>query len=765
MKTRLSSSVAALALALCLAPFALVRPAGAQTTPAVPAPAPVAGTNAGSGDVVTLSPFTVNEQANSEGYHTNDTTSGSLMATALNDLPLTIDVINRNFIDDASLTSVADAVRYVPGVSQMQKNEYDTENFAIRGFATNDEFRNGIFFHGITDETNIESAEVVKGPAAILYGIVQPGGIVNYITKQPFNTPTTTVKYEYGSYDYSKLDIDLNAPLASGNTLLFRMPMSVTTGNSYIKYEHTNAQFLNPVLVYNPNPSTSITFDYTYRRDTGTWNRGGNVAIQGVDAEGNIIENPREVTPSYTAYQDVNPYEYGEVGPSDSSNREHTYAEVIVEHRFGEDVNLRVEASQENLRMTDTGSFDEVQNSPAYVGVPLNLIPVSGLVWDNSPFLEQVKEIQRHFEIDAFWKHDFGVLQNKLILGSQGQEAPVNVVNFFWPGAVANVPLSSPDSVRFARGNIASYTPWFSFQDPITTSLPPSWSQPDFYLTDQIAGLNNRLHVLIGARDQEFSDIGTRKIVPQGGVVYAIIPEVSAYATYSSADQSNGITAAGPLVGTARPTETAKDFDAGLKMNFLDHRLNATLDYYNITEDNVAYSDLTSFLNPNGTLKNQDTELVSGQDTSKGVEAQLDYAPIANLQFTVGYSHDIAVDAVDGPIDQGARLPGAIKDSLTFLGKYTIPTGADSGFDIGGGGVLAFHNIYYYLPASASYLAAIQYGGYRNYMAFAHYHLKLFGKKVQLGITVKNLTNAHYYSADYTVADPREVFGEVSVQF
>jgi len=152
---------------------------------------------------------------------------------------------------------------------------------------------------------------------------------------------------------------------------------------------------------------------------------------------------------------------------------------------------------------------------------------------------------------------------------------------------------------------------------------------------------------------------------------------------------------------------------------------------------------------------------VSGQETSKGVEVQVDYSPVKDAQISAGYSHDDAIDAKDGPIDLGARLPGAIKDEITFMAKY----GFLDAFDVGGGGVLAFHNVYYYLPASASYNAAIQYGGYRDYLIFAHYHFKVYGKPVEFGLTVKNVANAKYLVADYTVANPREVFGQVVVKF
>ena len=745
----------ALLLASGLAALAQsAAPADATNAPAAPAP---------KDQPIVLNPFTVDSANDNNGYRTNTTTSGSLIATPLVDLPLTIDVINREFMDDAHSLTVADAARFFAGVAQANKNEYDTESFVIRGFTTIDELRNGIFFHGFTDETNIERVEAVKGPAAVLYGIVEPGGIINYTTKQPMDTPLTALKYSFGSYDYNRVDLDLNQPLDSSNTLLFRIPTSYTTANSFQKYVHTNALFTNPTLTFKPTPKTSITFDYTYRRDEGTWNRGGAMTEASYSPDGSqTLVAPQPISGLYAPYAGA--YTYGQVGPQDYSSREHTFGEIRLEQAFTANLSLEAEVSQENLRMTDTGGFMRIQPAPGFESnfYQLNL-PPSEMVMFTQNFIEKVKEVQRHFEINLFAKQTFGDFSNKLVLGMQGNEAPTDEIDFFWPGFVPTpAPLLAADSQRFNRGNFSSYVPWFSFQDPIITNLTPSWETPDLYATDQFSGFDNKLHILGGLRRQTYSDLGTTKLVPQIGAIYALTKSLSAYATYSESERSNGIDT---ITNQVRPLEQAKGFDAGLKTSFLDGKVEGSVTYFDITKQNVAYADLTSFINQQtGQLVGNDTEIVAGQEKSKGVEAEMQIRPFDHTQVSLNYSHDDAHDTKDDPRDQGAQLPGAIKDEVTLLAKYRFAGGPLDRLEIGGGGIFTFGNVFYYLPSNAEFLN-YQHGAYQDLTAFVHYDLSVCGKPVNVGVSCKNFTNKHYMNATLQVADPREWFASVEVHF
>src|SRR5882724_3047744 len=216
-----------------------------------------------SEDIVTLSPFTIHGDTENDGYRVDSTTTGAKINTPLNELPITINVLNREFLVDANVYKVQDATAYVAGVTNSNRNENDTEAYTIRGFQSTSPLRNGVAFNSITDMSNIERVEVAKGPAAILYGVVEPGGVVNYTTKRPLSSFRASIKETIGNYSLYRTDFDFNIPLNASKTLLFRLPGAYSDKNTSQHYESSKTTFLNPVLTWKPFQGTLITFDWS----------------------------------------------------------------------------------------------------------------------------------------------------------------------------------------------------------------------------------------------------------------------------------------------------------------------------------------------------------------------------------------------------------------------------------------------------------------------------------------------------------------------
>lgn len=111
---------------------------------------------------------------------------------------------------------------------------------------------------------NVESVEVLKGPAAILYGLVEPGGMVNVITKQPQAMPYYGFNQQFGSYDLYRITIDATGPLTQNKDLLYRVNMSYQNSGSFRDLVNTEDVFLAPVLKWNISPKTQVTFEMEY---------------------------------------------------------------------------------------------------------------------------------------------------------------------------------------------------------------------------------------------------------------------------------------------------------------------------------------------------------------------------------------------------------------------------------------------------------------------------------------------------------------------
>ncbi|WP_225931403.1 TonB-dependent siderophore receptor [Leptolyngbya sp. 7M] len=127
-----------------------------------------------------------------EGYTVPNATTATRTDTPLRDIPQSIQVVPRQVIEDQAITRTSDALRNVSGVTVQREFGDYADFFNIRGFTNYSYLRNGFNVLNFTvppPANTIERIEVLKGPASILYGAIEPGGVVNYITRQLLPRP------------------------------------------------------------------------------------------------------------------------------------------------------------------------------------------------------------------------------------------------------------------------------------------------------------------------------------------------------------------------------------------------------------------------------------------------------------------------------------------------------------------------------------------------------------------------------------------------
>jgi iron complex outermembrane receptor protein len=254
MKRSLLSTAAALLWLACS-----LRGQTSVQGPAAPAPA------ADIGQTVELPSFTVTTNQ-AGGYLAANSVSATRIATPIADLPFSISALTQQFIEDTGGTDLYDVVRYAAGVTSGAK-EFNAgeDSFTIRGFQQTPErngFNEGAGGNVYVDPVNIEQVEVVKGPAALLYGQVAPGGTVNYITKEPQPNAFTVVGTSYGSDAYLRETLDLNQPLI-GDTLLFRFNGAYTNGFQYENITNTSkTTVLSPSVTWKATKTLTIKVNY-----------------------------------------------------------------------------------------------------------------------------------------------------------------------------------------------------------------------------------------------------------------------------------------------------------------------------------------------------------------------------------------------------------------------------------------------------------------------------------------------------------------------
>lgn len=217
------------------------------------------------------STVTVSESA---GYLTAATASATKTLTPLRDVPQSITVVPKEQIKDQMMMSIADVVRYVPGITAHQ-GENNRDQLVIRGNSTSADF----FVNGVRDDVqyyrdlyNVERVEALKGPNAMIFGRGGAGGVVNRVTKQPEFMPVREVTLQGGSFGNKRFATDFDQPL--GDKAAFRMNAVYENSDSFRRYVNLERYGVSPSLLVNLSKATRLTLNYEHFRDFRTADRG-----------------------------------------------------------------------------------------------------------------------------------------------------------------------------------------------------------------------------------------------------------------------------------------------------------------------------------------------------------------------------------------------------------------------------------------------------------------------------------------------------------
>ena len=243
------------------------------------------GTESSSGEmeVFELSPFEVSTSGD-RGYFAANTISGSRISVPIQDIPLTIEVVTSEFIEDTGATDLRDSLRYSAGilletqndafgltdnVGQINNPEGATgdksdSSFKIRGFVLENTLRNGYRRKNATDTVNIDRIEVIRGPSALLYGVGNFGGVVNYITKAPrLDEYSSQITLGYGSDNFKRSSLDTTGPIVKDH-LGFRLTAAYEDSDDWTDLNTREHFFVSPALQWRFWDRIKITVDYEY---------------------------------------------------------------------------------------------------------------------------------------------------------------------------------------------------------------------------------------------------------------------------------------------------------------------------------------------------------------------------------------------------------------------------------------------------------------------------------------------------------------------
>ena len=231
-----------------------------------PIEAQTTGRTPETNSTVVLSPFEVTAE-NDRGYVAGNTLGATRVNTLIRDLPLQINVVTEDMIRDFAAYDLDQVIDHLPGVSRVF-NEF-VPTYGIRGFNSSAAMRNGVRSLVTPDTNSIARVEVIKGPAALLYGTSNPGGVINYITRQPSSRTRAEVTAGFGNNGYRRYGLSFGGPVPIGDG----KKLSYLVDATWFEHEHGERQrnlqrySLAPVLRWTPFAGTSITLRGARQKD------------------------------------------------------------------------------------------------------------------------------------------------------------------------------------------------------------------------------------------------------------------------------------------------------------------------------------------------------------------------------------------------------------------------------------------------------------------------------------------------------------------
>jgi len=184
-----------------------------------------------------------------EGYNPSTATTGTRIEAPLRDVPLTLQVIPRQVIEDRQITRLTELADNVPGVEPYSGyGGLPSNDYYIRGFNTQESFRNGFrdfTFISPRDPANIERVEFLRGPASVLYGGgFNLTGAVNTVTERPLAEPRYEINGTIGSYEFYRPTIDFTGPLVEDGSLLYRLNLAYSNADSFRDFNESESVFV-----------------------------------------------------------------------------------------------------------------------------------------------------------------------------------------------------------------------------------------------------------------------------------------------------------------------------------------------------------------------------------------------------------------------------------------------------------------------------------------------------------------------------------------
>lgn len=666
-------------------------------------------------------------------YNVPVTRAATKMALTARDTPQSISVISKQRMQDQQLETLNDVLVNTTGISEFNSGA-NRSNFYSRGFMIDNYQIDGVpalidsqwnLGDTLSDTAIYDRVEVVRGATGLMTGAGSPAASINMIRKQADSKEFVgNLSASYGSWDNQRYVADLSAPLNESGSVRGRIVAGYQDGDSWLDNYHSQKKFFYGVVDADLTDSTTVSVGYDYEETHiagATW---GGLPTFYRDGSKTHYSRSTNLSPDW-AYND-----------SDSKK---VFASLKQTFNNGWLFNLsgsHTEATMDSKLLYIDGYFDK--------STGIGIGPYAGYDLLGGTGYNTAK--RRENAVDAYVSGPYELFgrQHEMMAG-------VTYIRQNDRYYSASTSLTSAD--------VGDFNDWGNYPQPDwddqALSQDNTIHQKSAYMATRLS-LADPLHLILGARYTQYTadtmtqSMEKNNITPYAGLVYDINDTYSAYASYTSIFKPQTYRNAD---GAYLTPVTGKSYETGIKGDWMNSRVTASLAVFRIEQDHLGATDYAL-------VKGSTDYAYYEQDgtVSKGVEFEINGAVTDNLQMTFGATRYVAKDG------EGAALsPTQPQTSLKLFSSYRLPMLQD--LTVGGGVNWQNHTWDKVAgPDGASTLYADQ-GSYALVDLFARYRVT---KQLSVQANLNNLFDKTYnidVGRNTVYGEPRNISVSANYRF
>lgn len=631
--------------------------------------------------------------------------------------PQVYSVIQKELLMEQVAVDIKSAVQNSPGVVSISFPSGGV-GVIFRGFSTGVNARNGmetVSGRSSVDLGNVERIEIMKGPSGTLFGssVSSFGGVVNLVTKKPFETTAAEVSYTTGSFNLNRLTADVNTPLNEDKTVLFRINLAVNREKSFLDYGFNNTLLFAPTLTY--KASDKLTFNF----DAELYNVNNTRRTYNTYATTSGITNPNDLK-----------IDYKKSMFHDDNDAKSTATKFFAQAEY---------EISENWKSTTVFSFvgEDVERSYQSYAVWSSPTQTARRVGLWGPIFNNYTNIQENIN----GKFSTGSIKHKFLTGVNYRLYSSN----FSGGStftLDNIDVTAPFTPIRRKAVDAGLV--------LTTSPIADQKTFSVYASD-VVNFTDKLSVMLSLRLDNFerAKVGTVEgysqtaLSPKLGLVYEVVKDqVSVFGNYMNGFQNMQPVTQPDATQLVLDPIYAVQYEGGIKADAFNKKLSGSVSYYNITIDNATRIDAAGFT------------LQDGKQVSKGVDFELMATPFNGLSIVSGYAYnDNRIVKASVAAIEGNKATSSPENVVNFWTTYTFQNKL-KGLGIGAGANYVDKN--YFTAENTFYIPS-----YTVYNATVYYEKPSW----RVGLKFNNLTNEKYWDFWGSSQAPTSILANLTVKF